>query len=433
MAPFEISRDECALVTKVIVDLGNQNALQGILMAANAHTVDVVASQALNLGEMATKLIAFYCKDPPRFLNFLHAFCSQRPGIEELEGLQALAARVEEHTRMAPVVVMLNRLGEATDPALRQLVSEARSGLLRVGQRLVMLTTCKEIHDRLHALQTQSYEELQRAAFSAGELDEAERQNIQLQARRIEDFMDDTRLLLGALARAPSGIGDPDWLDEVAVLLELLRSVTQREPARNAVYILRGILRRELPRFDGAIIAIADTIPFHEPVELVRKAAQLPGAPAGTLSVADAAASRLEQVAEELQDMIALHRKWQDIDAKIWEMEQQLTIVSAYQLPSQTGGEWSHMDFLWGSIRERLAAMRTQAPEYWPPDLDQALDAVATAALQDRATQAGALPSAIRALRLAFVGIDKALKSQCIRISALREPILALVETDDGD
>lgn len=427
MAPFDMSGEERALVTRVIENLGNRALLDEILLV-NGDTIDKVASSELRLGRIAHGLIGAYCLDPPRLHKFVDEFCRKQPAIDELTALGALSRRVAQHIALAPVVSALETLGAASDPDLRALVIAAKDDLVEVERRLLVLSYSKEMHDKLHELQTQAYDEIQRVGLSDNPISDAELANVDTQCRAIERFLADAWAILPSLERAPQGIGATAWLDSIEDVLALLRGPRGHKEIRAALFRLRTVLRQHLPRFEAAIVETADAVPFNQAIALLRDAARHPQSPGDVIATVEVAATRLADLEKELKAMIALHRSWQFVDRELWDVESLLPAV---------GGDVSMTDveLSWRGVARLLAGIKTAQPARWNDELDTAIgqtSAAVSGSAEDHDNRLARIAATIRKLRLAFVEVDKALRVQCLKISSLRGPILKMVEVGDG-
>lgn len=431
MAPFDIAPDDREMLIEAIEELGDQVPL-AVMLAANGDTIDQVSASGNALDRIALDLVPRYCEQPEKLKCFLTRFCEDRPAIEAAPKLKALLAKVSQHVAMAPELA-LTRLSQSKDPEVQKLIAGAHEDLLKVEGRLLTLTNCKLLHDKLHSVQTETYEEIQRAALATDDLSPAELANVTTQADRIADFYAEASDLLLALGRAPQ-IANPAWLANVQSVLDLLRRAKLRSDVRAALFRLRTVLRQQLPRFDDAIVETADKVPFELAVKLLRQVAKLPLARNFAATI-EGAATQLDDVTRELKATIALHRAWQAVDGEVWELER-LLLSTGPQLPaSESAQNWQQIDLSWPWIKQLLADAR-QGQAQANVELDGALadvDAAMAGKDADRAPLAAALSGAIRKIRLGFVAVDKALKGQCVRISALRDPILALVEDGDGN
>jgi hypothetical protein len=363
-------------------------------------------------------------------VDFLRRVIEARPKRDDLRA--AVGRNCPEALQPAPdVKVTANAVAASIDavkaklddPEVRNLVAPHRDELVQLMDGIEVLANYKRLHDYLQTIQLthqlQMVSDIQRLRSD------------EIAGTTLDAHLFDLNDICGKALAAAKALPDTAavraaelrWIDKLKLVIDQIQravdGLDDREGAR-ALRALRLLIRPESYRINGLLSAAADRLPLERLTSTVADVAR-------ATTVGGAATTELRDGLQSLQNMlpqlkgrVAEHNQWQDI-------EREFILTDEF---TDQGTPDSIQDFQdgWPAMRQSVAALaQTEPAAPW------ALKAQTLATTID-ANLSGNIDKARtgftvfrRTVQFHFFEVDRALRSQCEAVLAIRVPLKSLL------
>lgn len=361
---------------------------------------------------------------------FLRGIYDARPGLPDLckaiaevspESLNLSAGVTVEAKRAAAGVEAVTE--QLNDPQVQNLVAPHRDELKRLMDGIEVLASYKRLHDYLqtiqltHQLQMVSDMQRLRSDEIAGTTLDAhlfDLENIYTCAREAAKSLPDTAAVRTAEIR---------WIDKLRSAIDSIRlavdNLDDREGAR-ALRTLRLLIRPESYRINGLLSAAADQLPLERLISTIIEVAEATSRDGSAAAELREGLQSLENLLPKLKGRVAEHNKWQDV-------EREFILTDEF---TDQGTPGSVQDFAdaWPSMRESvstLAQYDDAAP--WAQKSETLAKGIDTDLQTDVEKARKTFTVYRRTVQFHFFEVDRALRTQCEAILAIRTPLKSLL------
>jgi len=413
---------------RMIVDSFNQDEIKRILRFSTDLRLDKTVRPQEFEGVVFDLMERL--EDDGNLHLFLRGIHDDRPALTDLrnaiaticpEALKTSAGVAVDAKRAAVGVEVIAE--QLSDPQVRSLVVPHRDELKRLMDGIEVLANYKRLHDYLQTIQLthqlQMVADMQRLRG-----DEIAGTTLEAHLFDLDNIYDEALKAAKCLPDAAAVRADEmRWISKLRSTIDQIRravdNLDDREGGR-ALRSLRLLIRPESYRINGRLSAVADELPLERLLSTIADVVQA-SAQAGVTAVElQDGLQSLQKMLPELKGKVAEHNKWQDI-------EREFILTDEF---TDQGTPDSIQDFTdaWPSMRRSVAdlaqldaaASWAQKTQNWAGNVDANL-----AANTDKAR--AAFVAFRRTVQFHFFEVDRALRTQCEAILAIRVPLKSLL------
>lgn len=363
---------------------------------------------------------------------FLHHVVKARPARHDIRAAverycpQALETLSPPETDARKAAIGVEMLRDRLDtPAVRSLVTLYRAELTQLMDDVDALANYKALHDYLHTIQLRHYPRL---------VDNVKRirtdplavEEIETHIYNLQDICHNARKAAGALPeKAALRAEETEWVTMLETSIADLRKAVENlddQDAARAVRSLRQIIRAQPFRVNTRLTLTAENLPLERLIETLKQVIAIKAIPGNgvTTTNLENALGSLQNLLPQLRGRVAEHKQWQAVDNDFWaaaEFVEKGTPESIEEFHQLWPAAKSSVEALWGVDPEADWAKTAQKlADLVTNDLPNHID---SARINFRRFRNAALDH--------FYQVDKALKSQCEAILAIRAPLRSLL------
>lgn len=334
-----------------------------------------------------------------------------------------LAAKIPECLGVESARIVLETIVDRKDEhGIARFISDWKSDIVATRDGVLRLKVQKQLHDFLHRCQ-----KLLPLLLTTTESTDARNgvAILKIQGKMLSDDLGRIRVIAAALPLIVGlrPIDNKPWIDLMTKVAETLRNPASAWPNDylEAIMEFRSEIRVRLTRINERLVDEVAHLPLGRLAEAFTDLAtkNLFG---GADTAGMVGAEAITRVASDLSQFIKDHDRWQEIDGRLWALED--CLASDTRLNRlQFGKTWEHA---WEALQALVAESKdpTQSQE-----LMLAGNAVAAASPGTDWTDLSLKFADFRHLAVdCFVDLDSALLRKCDEITALHEPLRRLTE-----
>lgn len=308
------------------------------------------------------------------------------------------------------------------DPSARASLGESRQIIRAVASQIRRLKRFKIVHDALQGLQSQMSS--LKAMLSESDFEKS-RMALRMTGRVMGLNWLGHSATLEEIRRNPTDGRQSTWRwsDELETAMRRMRELKPDETLSGyeAVAIIRGHLRLQLPSMNAQVVAILAELPIDKLLDVFAKIAIT--LPQGSIrDLFNEAPSLLKKLWDSLKTNVEEHNNWQDV-------ENHITLLEETPPPS-TKIEMMTFKASWSIAWGKASPLCGQAPAAaWSIDVQSAAAKVQEALDSNKWDLAiEAIADFQYAMGIRFRNVDKTLLAQSDEVIQLGDPLASLVE-----